>query len=198
MMNPCILPVCLINLWWPSICQRTRGDWTLCCLLLTATLQCCITLMGSALKRDCLILSCCTQCPLLCSNPFTILITIFGWDCCADVTKSSSSHPLIWLNIPETLRPNEDILFSIFHCPTPNKLLHSFTLKPCSNKNDNFSLVISNEDRPQRPVWFYCVWYPWPTEELPSASIARTVSCKQLIVFTMSSATSRFNSILLM
>lgn len=90
----------LINFWWPSICQRTRGDWTLCCLLLTATLQCCITLMGSALKRDCLILSCCTQCPLLCSNPFTILITIFGWDCCADVTKSSSSHPLIWLNIP--------------------------------------------------------------------------------------------------
>ena len=67
----------LINLWWPSICQRTRGDWTLCCLLLTATLQCCITLMGSGLKRDCLILSCCTQCPLLCSNPFTILITIW-------------------------------------------------------------------------------------------------------------------------
>ena len=100
----------LINLWWPSICQRARGEWTLYRLLLTATLQRCITPMGSVLKRDCLILSFCTRCPLLCSNPFTILIPIFGWDCCADVTKSSSSPSLIWLNIPKRTKYSNELI----------------------------------------------------------------------------------------
>ena len=90
----------LISLWLPSICQSARGEWTLYRRLLTASLQRCITPVGSVLKNDCLILSLCTRCPLLCSKPLAILIPIEGWDCCADLKKSSSSSSLKGLNRP--------------------------------------------------------------------------------------------------
>ena len=83
------------------MCQRERGEWTLYRCLLTASLHHRITPIGSVLNSECLILSLWTRCPLLCSNPFNILMPMLGWDCCVERTKSSSSSSFISLNIPK-------------------------------------------------------------------------------------------------
>ena len=59
-----------------------------------------MTPRGFVLNSDCLIRSLCTRCPLLRRKPVNILMPIFGWECCADLTKSSSSSSDKWLKVP--------------------------------------------------------------------------------------------------
>lgn len=87
----------LISLWFPSMCQRARGECTWYCLLLIATVHLCQTPTGSVLIRDWRIRSLWTRCPWLWSRPLSIRMPMLGLLFWAAVTSSSSCSSGIWL-----------------------------------------------------------------------------------------------------